>query len=95
MGKTTRPTSSAKNSSARGDFVGWTGLAPVAVLIEYVLGIKGNISENKIVWDVNLTCRHGIEKLSFEKNGETVSLICEARKKRGRKTRNLQNRRGR
>lgn len=68
-----------KNSSARGDFVGWTGLAPVAVLIEYVLGIKGNISENKIVWDVNLTCRHGIENYPL-KNGETVSLICEARK---------------
>ena len=73
------PDTFGKNSSARGDFVGWTGLAPVAVLIEYVLGIKGNMKDKKIVWDVNLTCRHGIKKYPLT-DGETIDLYCEARK---------------
>lgn len=36
------------------DFVGWTGLAPISVLIEDVFGIKADVSENTIHWHVNL-----------------------------------------
>jgi len=73
------PDEFGKNSSKRGDFVGWTGLVPIAVLFEFVMGIKSNVPENKIVWDVNLTCRHGIKNYPFGPD-KTIDLICEERK---------------
>ena len=70
-----------KGNPAKRDFVGWTGLSPIAMLFEYVLGIKPFASKNKIVWSVELLERHGIEKYPFGKDGE-LTLICEARKDR-------------
>ena len=59
------------------DFVGWTGLAPIAVLYEYVMGIKGDPVHTKIRWDVRLTEAHGIVDYPF---GDcTVSLHCDTR----------------
>ncbi len=54
---------------ARKDFVGWTGLPPIAVFIEYVLGIKSDYSERRIEWDVTRTEAHGIERYPFGPNG--------------------------
>ncbi|MBQ7839444.1 MAG: hypothetical protein IJ390_03020 [Lachnospiraceae bacterium] len=68
----------AKGNIARPDFVGWTGLSPISILFEHVFGIKPNAAEHKIVWDVNLTERHGIEKYPFGTDGE-LTLMCETR----------------
>ncbi len=68
---------SAKRGDARADFVGWTGLIPVAVLIEYVFGIQADAKNDEIVWRVNLTEKHGFEQYPF--GGRFVDLICEAR----------------
>jgi hypothetical protein len=54
---------------ARKDFVGWTGLPPIAVFIEYILGIRSNYSENKVIWDITQTEAHGIERYPFGPNG--------------------------
>jgi hypothetical protein len=54
---------------ARKDFVGWTGLPPIAIFIEYVLGIRSNYSENKITWDVTQKEAHGIERYPFGPDG--------------------------
>jgi glycogen debranching enzyme len=54
---------------ARKDFVGWTGLPPIAVFIEYVLGIRSNYSENKITWDVTQKEAHGMERYPFGPEG--------------------------
>lgn len=62
---------------ARPDFVGWSGLIPIAVLFEYVFGIKADAKNDEIVWRVNLTEQHGIEKYPF--GGKFVDLCCEAR----------------
>ena len=62
---------------AKSDFVGWTGLIPIAVLIEYVLGIKADAQNDEIVWRVNLTEQHGIERYPF--GGKSVELMCAAR----------------
>jgi len=64
-------------SPAKSDFVGWTGLIPVAVLIEYVFGIHADAEHDEIVWRVNLTEKHGMEQYPF--GGRFVDLICEAR----------------
>ena len=68
-----------KGEPARGDFVGWTGLAPISVLFEYVFGIKPDAENNVIRWHIELTERHGVQRYPFGKDA-TLDLICEARK---------------
>ncbi len=68
-----------QGTPSKADFVGWTGIPPIAVLFEYVFGIKPQASENKIFWDVNLLEKHGVEQYPFGTTGE-LNLICEARK---------------
>ena len=63
---------------AKGDFVGWTGLVPIAVLLEHVIGLKPDAEKNKISWHINLLERHGVEKYPFGKNA-TLTLLCEER----------------
>ena len=71
------PEHTCPGNPAKSDFVGWTGLIPIAVLIEYVLGIKADAKNDEIVWRVNLTEQHGIERYPF--GGKSVTLTCEAR----------------
>ena len=66
-------------SSSSRDFVGWTGLPPISVLFEDVMGIKPDGQNSRITWRVNLTERHGVLKYPLGKEGE-LDLICEARK---------------
>ena len=67
----------AAQGAAKADFVGWTGLAPINILFEYVFGIQADMQEKKIVWRVNCKERHGIENYPF--GDGTVSLMCDAR----------------
>jgi len=75
--ETYQPEFVGKPGSERKDFVGWTGLVPIAVLIEFVFGIQINAAENKIIWTVNRTEKHGIDRLPF--GDQTISLMCQAR----------------
>jgi glycogen debranching enzyme len=59
---------------ARQDFVGWSGLGPIAMLIEQVLGIEILGCENRIHWHVARSDRHGIERIRLR--DQTISLIC-------------------
>lgn len=68
-----------EGGAAKPDFVGWTGLAPIAVLIEFVFGIKSNIQNNCLIWDVRLLEAHGVRNYPFGKKGN-LNLRCEARK---------------
>ena len=65
---------------ARKDFVGWTGLPPVAVFIEYILGIKSDYSEGKIEWDVRHLEEHGIARYPFGPDG-CITLMADGRKR--------------
>lgn len=67
-----------KGNPAKPDFVGWTGIPPIAVLFEYVFGIKPDAANGRITWHINLTERHGVEKYPFGTDGE-LTLICEQR----------------
>lgn len=64
---------------ARKDFVGWTGLPPIAVFIEYILGIRSDFSENEVVWDMTQTEMHGIERYPFGPEG-LITLRTEKRR---------------
>ena len=62
---------------SRQDFVGWSGLGPIAMLIENVIGIKMNLRQNQITWRINRTDKHGIKNLNYL-DGK-VSLLVEPR----------------
>lgn len=51
--------------SGKGDFVGWTALGPITLLIENVLGFHPDGVRNRLDWRLARTDRHGIERLHF------------------------------
>lgn len=67
----------AAHGNAKDDFVGWTGLAPISILFEYVFGIIPDAMGKKITWNINCTDRHGIT--NYPLGDATVELICESR----------------
>lgn len=67
-----------KGNPAKPNFVGWTGITPISIFIEYLLGIQPNVGENKIYWNVSLIEKHGIKRYPFGEN-QTVDLICNER----------------
>jgi hypothetical protein len=72
------PESAARGSIAAPNFVGWTGLPPVAVLFEYVFGLRPDVPGNKLTWDVRLMDAHGVTKYPFGEGG-LLNLHCAAR----------------
>jgi len=57
------------------DFVGWSGIGPIAMLIENILGIELNAPEKQIDWTIRLNEAHGIKKLKLA--DVTVDLECD------------------
>lgn len=62
---------------AKSDFVGWTGLVPISILLEYLFGLRPRAGENTLDWHLRKTERHGVLRYPFGE--EIVDLICEAR----------------
>ncbi|VBB46729.1 hypothetical protein TRIP_D40045 [uncultured Paludibacter sp.] len=60
---------------SRQDFVGWTGLGPIALLIENVLGLEVLGKDNQINWTIKRNDKHGIKNLQLV--NQKVTLICE------------------
>lgn len=69
------PESANPGLLARPDFVGWTGLPPIAVLFEGVFGINANLPEKSISWNVNLLEEHGIGRYPMGNEG-LLSFKC-------------------
>ena len=63
------PESTEPGFMARPDFVGWTGLPPISGLIEHVMGISGDFTQNKIILDVTLTDEYGLKRYPFGPDG--------------------------
>lgn len=58
----------------KADFVGWSGLGPIALLIEEILGLEFDAPRQRILWNVETPGGHGIQNIRF--NGGVVSLRC-------------------
>lgn len=71
------PEEAKPGEDAGRDFVGWTGLAPISIMYEYVFGIKANAADGMITWDVRLTDGHGIR--NYPIGDTTVDLECAPR----------------
>ena len=63
------PESASPGFMARKDFVGWTGLPPIADLIEYIFGIRADIQDNHVTLDVQLTDAYGIDRYPLGEKG--------------------------
>ena len=72
------PDTLERGSTSAPNFVGWTGLTPTAVLFEYVLGLRPNVPERRLVWDVRLLEEHGVKHYPFGVDG-LLDLRCTAR----------------
>jgi hypothetical protein len=65
------PEAAAPGVPSKPDFVGWTGLPPIAVLLEYVFGLRPDAPARRLLWDLRLTEAHGVRRYPF---GPDVSL---------------------
>lgn len=65
----------------RQKFCGWSGVGPVALLIENVLGFDADGANGTLTWRLHMAEKHGIERLKF--GGVTVSIEAEAREGAG------------
>ena len=72
------PELAAPGNCAKGDFVGWSGLAPIAGLFEYVFGLRADAPSRRLLWDVRLLEGHGVNDYPFGKDG-VLNLSCAAR----------------
>lgn len=68
------PATTERGDWVRDDFVGWSGLGPIASLIETMLGLEFDAAGNAVNWALDLDKRYGIEGIEF--NGGVVSLVC-------------------
>lgn len=70
-------TYSGAGKLVRSNFVGWSGLGPIAMLIENIFGIDFQARDNRIIWSLRTDGEHGIKNLLF--NHRIVALICDNR----------------
>ena len=69
----------APGQPSKPDFVGWTGIGPIALLIENILGFRVNAADQSLIWHVTRNDRHGIKNLRV---GTTVvSAVCHRRER--------------
>jgi hypothetical protein len=61
------------NFYCRPEFVGWSGVGPIVLMIENVLGIIPDTISGSISWDIRSDKRHGVQGLLFD--GRSVDLI--------------------
>ncbi len=72
------PETSDPGLLARPDFVGWTGLVPIAVLLEVIFGLNANALKKTINWDINLTDEFGVSRYPVGNDG-ILDLKCKNR----------------
>jgi hypothetical protein len=65
-------------SKSKPGYVGWTGIPPIAVLFEDVLGLTQDASSNHLTWHVRLLEEHGIQRYPFGSSG-VLDLKCNTR----------------
>jgi glycogen debranching enzyme len=66
-----------RGSHSEGEFVGWTGLAPINIMFEYVFGIRPDAQNKKIVWYINKLEKHGVK--NYPLGDKLIDIICEKR----------------
>ncbi len=60
------------------DMVGWTGLSPIAVLLEYRFGLRPDVPNGRLLWDIREQDAFGVTRYPFGAEG-LLDLHCAAR----------------
>lgn len=68
------PSTDKVGEIVRADFVGWGGLAPIPVLIEYIIGLQVCAPQNTVSFTVYPDAVGGIRNLEF--SGGKISVVC-------------------
>lgn len=69
-----RPATAECGEIVRADFVGWSGLAPVTMLVENIIGLHFNARNNSVTFNMFPSQVCGLRNMVF--NGGTVSVVC-------------------
>lgn len=73
------PEASRPGDPARPDFLGWSGLGPIAVFLEYILGLRPlDPIGGRLLWDIRQTDEIGVDRYPLGP-ATSVSLRCAAR----------------
>lgn len=62
----------------RPNFVGWTAIGPIAMLLENIIGINLDAPAASATWDIRLVEEHGVERLRVAE-GAYLSIRCATR----------------
>lgn len=71
------PEKATPGQPARPNFIGWTGISAINIPIEYLIGLRPQVEDGSLLWDIRLTERHGVLRYPFGQN--LIDLICGAR----------------
>lgn len=69
-----RPATTEYNTLTRAEFVGWSGIAPITMLIENIIGLEFVASKNEVIFHLNERGKCGLENMIF--NGNKISVVC-------------------
>ncbi len=61
----------------RQDFVGWSGLGPIAGLLEWVIGLEADAVDDTLTWHLDRTDEHGV--LGYRFGDQLVDLVAQPR----------------
>ena len=81
------PEHEAPGQQAARDFVGWGGLPPVAVLLEFVFGLEARVDAGapRVRWEPGVLEGHGVKRYPLA--GGLVDFACEPRQSLAEKPR--------
>ncbi len=70
-----------QTGSGKENFVGEGGLTGTAILLEYIFGIRADVPNQTVTWDIRLTDEFGVNRYPYGKEG-IVSFHCQKRSNR-------------
>jgi hypothetical protein len=62
----------------RKNFVGWTGITPIAILFEYILGLEADPGSRRLIWNLRTTDEIGVQRYPFGASG-SIDLLSKSR----------------
>ena len=68
------PATNERGTPVRKDFVGWSGIAPITMLIENIIGLRFDARDNSVHFDLFSGRGCGLRNMRFNRN--TISVEC-------------------
>jgi glycogen debranching enzyme len=72
------PEFASRGNASAGNFVGWSGVGPIAMLIENIIGLRADAPADTLTWRIRRTDRHGMKNFHFGDN-KKITLIADSR----------------